>query len=58
MKITDIKIPTDRELKKRDMCDSCFQVATKLIKYQVGDREQKITRIERYCQTHYELMVK
>jgi hypothetical protein len=58
MKIIDIKIPKDRELVKRDMCDSCYQVAIKLIKYQVGDREQKATRIERYCQKHFEMVIK
>ena len=57
MKITDIEIPKDRELVKRDICDSCFEVATKLVKYQVGDKEQRVTRIERYCQKHFELII-
>jgi hypothetical protein len=58
MKIIDIKIPKNRQLQKRDFCDSCYEVATKLIKSQVGDREQKITRLERYCQIHFELIIK
>jgi hypothetical protein len=58
MKITDIKIPTDRELNKRDICNSCFQPATKLVKYQVGDSDQKATRLERYCQKHFDLIIK
>ena len=28
-----------------------------LIRYQVGDKEQKATRIERYCQKHFELII-
>jgi len=57
-KIIDITIPKDRELGKRDICDSCYEVATKLVKYQVGDNEQKATRLERYCQKHFELIIK
>lgn len=56
--VTDIKIPIDRELGKRDICNSCYQVATKLVKYQVGDKEQKAIKIERYCQRHFELIIK
>jgi len=40
------------------ICDSCNQFATKLVKYQVGDKGQKATRIERYCQKHFEFIIK
>jgi hypothetical protein len=45
--------------KYRDgICVSYNQFATKLVKYQVGDKGQKATRIERYCQKHFELIIK
>ena len=47
-----------REYRNRYSCNSCDNIATKLVKYQVGDKEQKATRIERYCQRHYELIIK
>ena len=28
-----------------------------IIEYQVGDLDQKATRIERYCQKHFELII-
>lgn len=57
-KISDISIDKLRlKLDKRDFCDSCHELATKLVRYQVGDREQKITRLERYCQKHFELII-
>lgn len=40
-------MPKDKKLDKRDFCNSCHELATKLIKYHVGDIEQRITRIER-----------
>lgn len=40
------------------MCDCCFEFAVKQVKFQVGDKEQKATRIERYCQKHFELIIK
>lgn len=47
-----------RELMSKYFCNSCDNYATKLIKYQVGDKEQKATRIERYCQRHFQLIIK
>lgn len=40
------------------ICDSCNQFATKLVKYKVGDKGQKATRIERYCVKHFEFIIK
>jgi hypothetical protein len=40
------------------ICDSCNQFVTKLVKYKLGDKGQKATRIERYCQKHFELIIK
>lgn len=57
MKVSDIEVPKDRKLINRDFCDSCDQMATKLIITQVGDREQRATRLERYCQKHYDLII-
>jgi hypothetical protein len=58
-KISDIIIDKNKiKLDNRDFCGSCHELATKLIKYQVGDREQKVTRIERYCLRHFELIIK
>jgi hypothetical protein len=56
--ITDIEISKDRQLEKRDFCDSCHEIATKLVKYQVGNSERRATRIERYCHKHFELIIK
>jgi hypothetical protein len=56
-KIKDTKIPTDRQLGKRDFCDSCHEVANKLVKYQIEDKEQKITRLERYCLKYFQLII-
>lgn len=28
-----------------------------IIQYLVGDKEQRLTRIERYCQKHFELII-
>lgn len=32
------------------VCNSCDKLAVKEVRYQVGDSNQKATRIERYCQ--------
>ncbi|HEY7695955.1 MAG TPA: hypothetical protein VH797_07645 [Nitrososphaeraceae archaeon] len=58
MKIIDIEISKDRQLEKRDFCDSYHEIATKLVKYQAGDSERRATRIERYCHKHFELIIK
>ena len=58
MKVSDIEVPKDRKLVNRDFCDSCDQMVIKLIITQVGDKEQKGTRLERYCQKHFELIIK
>jgi hypothetical protein len=47
-----------KEFIRKHTCNSCNQWATKLIEYQVGDKDQKATRIERYCQKHFELIIK
>jgi hypothetical protein len=58
MKIIDIEISKDRQLEKRDFCDSYHEIATKLVKYQAGDSERRASRIERYCHKHFELIIK
>lgn len=47
-----------KEFIRKHTCNSCDQWATKLIESQVGDSDQKATRIERYCQKHFELIIK
>ena len=47
-----------KDFENRIMCNSCNEFATKLVQYQVGDKEQKATRIEKYCQKHFELIIK
>ena len=71
MKISDIvpdteqlkdmdKLPVSKrkELMRQYFCNSCNNYAVKLIEYQVGDSDQKATRIERYCQKHFDLIIK
>ena len=47
-----------KEFIRKHTCNSCDQWASKLIEYQVGDSDQKAIRIERYCQKHFELIIK
>ena len=70
MKITDITPDTEKlkefdklsnarrkELTRKFICNSCDQYATKLVTYQIGDKDQKATRIERYCQRHFDMII-
>ena len=70
MKISDIvpdneqlqdidKLPVSKrkELRREFFCNSCNNYAVKEIRTQVGDSNQKATRIERYCQKHYEIII-
>lgn len=57
-KISDISIDKNKITSdKRDFCNSCNELETKLIKYQVGDKEQKAIRIERFCLFHIKLII-
>lgn len=47
-----------KEFIRKYTCNSCTQWATKLVKYQTGDFDQKATRLERYCQKHFEMIIK
>lgn len=38
-------------------CNSCDNYAVKEFSTQVGDSNQKATRIKRYCQKHFELII-
>lgn len=40
------------------LCNTCDNLATKQVNIQSGDRDQKITRIQKYCQKHFELIIK
>ena len=52
-----LSVSKQKELMRKFFCNSCDNFAVKLIEYQVGDKEQKATRIERYCQRHYEIIM-
>lgn len=39
------------------VCNSCDKLAVKELHYKMGDSDQKITRIERYCQKYFELII-
>ncbi|HEU4469206.1 MAG TPA: hypothetical protein VFR61_09260 [Nitrososphaeraceae archaeon] len=47
-----------KELMRQYFCNSCDNYAVKEISTQVGDSDQKATRIERYCQKHFDLIIK
>ena len=39
------------------LCNTCDALATKQVSIQAGDKDQKITRIQKYCQKHFELII-
>jgi hypothetical protein len=46
-----------KELMRQYFCNSCDNYAVKEFSTQVGESNQKATRIERYCQKHFELII-
>ena len=72
MRITDIDVDKEeletqlaqqsghilrKEFIRKHTCNSCDEWATKQVTYQMGDSNQKITRIERYCLTNFKMIV-